>query len=117
MEIRVSKHVDNGLTETNGLLLRKAINDKLENIEEDDVIVLNFEDIDLFATPFFNSSIGYFVTFLGKEKFDKTFKLDNISDLGMNTYQLSYDNAVERYNKEKDEEKIGKITKNNIEES
>lgn len=117
MEIKVSKHIDNGLTESNGLILRKLISAKLQEIKDDDCIVLNFENIDLFATPFFNSSIGYFVDFLGKEKFDAIIKLDKISELGMDTYQHSYNNAVDKYNKTKDETKIGEITKSNIEES
>ena len=117
IKISVSKLIENGLTESNGIILRKKMEEELEKINEEDIIILNFKNISLFATPFFNASIGYFVLKLGKEKFDKIFKLDEISELGLNTYKHSYDNAVEMYNKKIDTKKLGKKKKNNIENS
>lgn len=115
--IKVSDFVKNGLTETNGLIVRKKIEEELVTINDDDILVLNFENITLFATPFFNSSIGYFIMKLGKDKFDRKIKLISISELGMNTYKHSYDNAVEYSNKELNTKEIGDVIKNNIEES
>lgn len=117
IKINVSRLIENGLTESNGIILRKKIEEELERIKVDDIIILNFKNISLFATPFFNASIGYFVLKFGKEKFDKIFKLDKISELGMNTYKHSYDNAVEMYNKKIDTKQLGEVTKNNIENS
>lgn len=113
----VSDLIKNGLSENNGLLIREKIEKILEEIKEGDSIVLNFKDITLFATPFFNSSIGYFLLKLGPEKFNKIFKLEEISELGKSTYQHSYENAVEIYTKKIDTDVIGKITESNIQNS
>ena len=116
-KIMVSELIKNGLTESNGLILREKIQKIMEELCEEDKIILNFKEITLFATPFFNVSIGYFVLELGPEKFDKIFKLEQISQLGKNTYQHSYENAIEMYNRKINIEVIGEITKNNIENS
>ena len=115
-KINVSELIENGLTESNGFLLREKIAELLKEIEEG-TIILNFRDITLFATPFFNASIGFFVLKLGPDKFDKIFKLEEITDLGLSTYQHSYDNAVEIYNKNMNIDLVGEITKHNIENS
>ena len=86
-------------------------------LSEGDKIILDFEGISLFATPFFNASIGYFILNLGPEKFNEVFKLHQISELGLNTYQHSYENAVEMYDKRTNINTVGEITKGNIENS
>lgn len=115
--IIISNYIKNGLTENNGLIIREKIEQALKELNEGDTIVLNFNGISLFATPFFNSSIGYFLLKLGPRKFDEVIQLEDISDLGQNTYQHSYENAVEIYTKRTDIDMIGKITKNNIQNS
>ena len=116
-KIIISELIKNGLTESNGLILRKKIEQIMKELSESDTVVLDFKDISLFATPFFNSSIGYFVLNLGPEKFNRIFKLEQISELGLDTYQHSYENAVEIYNKRTNIDVVGEITKNNIENS
>ena len=113
-KIIVSKLIKNGLTESNGLVLRGKIEELIKNISSDEKIILDFKDITLFATPFFNASIGYYVLTLGPEKFNKIFELGEISELGLNTYNHSYENAIEIYNKKMDTKVMGEITKNNI---
>lgn len=115
--IKISDFITNALTETNGLVIREKIKEMLELCNDNDILVLNFENITLFATPFFNSSIGYFIMKLGKNKFDEKIKLASITELGMSTYKHSYDNAVEYSNKEVNTKEIGDVVKNNIEES
>ena len=116
-KIIISELIQNGLTENNGLILRKKIELLLKELSADDTIMLDFKDISLFATPFFNASIGYLVLNLGPEKFNKIFKLEQISELGQSTYQHSYENAIEIYNKRTNIDMVGEITKNNIENS
>lgn len=116
-KIIISELIKNGLTENNGLIVREKIEPLLKELSEDDTIILDFKDISLFATPFFNASIGYLVLNLGPDKFNKIFKLEQISELGKSTYQHSYENAVEIYSKRTNMDMIGKITKSNIENS
>lgn len=114
--IYVKELFTNGLTESNGLILRNKIEEILQK-NENEMIVIDFDDLALFATPFFNASIGYFVLKLGPEEFINKFKLKNMTKLCEDTYQHSYENAVEKYKKEIDLNKVGEITKNNIENS
>lgn len=116
-KIIISELIKNGLTESNGLILREKMEQNLNELLEGDTVILDFKDISLFATPFFNASIGYFVLTLGPKKFNKIFKIEQISELGLNTYQHSYENAIEIYNKKTNTEILGEITKNNIENS
>lgn len=114
--IRICEFVDNGLSEKNGLIIREKI---LEYLNKYDDVILDFSNITLFATPFFNSFIGYFVLQINPEKTKEKIKIINISNLGMDTYNHSYENAVYILNKklkEKEIEEIGKITSNNINE-
>lgn len=116
-KIIVSELFTNGLTENNGLILRNKIKELLKDISEEDTIIIDFSNITLFATPFFNSSIGYFILNLGPEKVFNLIKLENISELGLSTYTHSVDNASEIYKKKMDPSAVGDITKNNIENS
>ena len=116
-KIVVSELFTNALTEGNGLILRNKIEEFLKDMSEGDVINVDFSNITLFATPFFNSSIGYFILNLGPEKVSKIITLENISELGTNTYKHSLDNASEIYKKKTDTSSVGNITQNNIENS
>ncbi|MEG0529065.1 MAG: STAS-like domain-containing protein [Bacilli bacterium] len=111
--IKVKELVDNGLSETSGLILRKKIQELLNNSTKK--IILDFSGITLFATPFFNSFIGYFVLQYSPERVDELIEITNISDLGKETYNHSYSNAKNIYNKKIDTEEIGEIVKSNIE--
>ena len=94
--ICVKKLFTNGLTENNGLILRNKIEEYLNKNDDIEKIIIDFDEITLFATPFFNASIGYFVIKLGPEKFNKKIKLINKTKLCDETYKHSYENAVEK---------------------
>lgn len=114
--IKICEFVDNGLSEKNGLKIREKI---LETLTKNNEVILDFSNITLFATPFFNSFIGYFVLQINPENTKEKIKIINISDLGRDTYNHSYENAVYIRNKklkEKEKKEIGKITSNNINE-
>lgn len=113
--IKVKELINNGLSETNGLILRKKIQELLDNSTEK--VILDFSGITLFATPFFNSFIGYFVLQYNPNKVEELIELTNISDLGKETYNHSYNNAKNIYIKKINTDDIGKITQNNISNS
>lgn len=101
------------MTEDAGMQLR---NEMCEAIQQEESVVLDFEGIALFATPFFNASIGYFVMQLSPEKYKDQVKVINLSDLGKETYSHSYQNAVSVYENNTDLEMVGKITMETIEQ-
>lgn len=115
MNIIVKNLITNGLSESDGLLLRKKILDLLKKSEEK--IILDFSEINLFATPFFNSFIGYFVMQYGPTKVSDLIELSNISELGKETYQHSFNNAKNFYQKNINIDNIGKIVEKNIKNS
>lgn len=80
------------MTEDQGFLVRNAMETAAKANE---VIVLDFDGISLFATMFFNASIGYYIVEKGIDYCKENIKLANISELGMETYTHSFENAKE----------------------
>lgn len=111
--IKISSIAPMAMTEDAGMKLRKEMKESIQKSEE---VILDFEGIELFATPFFNSSIGYFVMQLSPERFKEYVQVINLSDLGKETYGHSYQNAVSVYKNKTNLEMIGRITKETIEE-
>lgn len=99
------------ISEEKGLKLRELL---LKNLSEDK-IVLDFEGISMFTTPFFNSSIGYFILQYGPELFDEKIEILGLQEMGQETYKHSYDNAVEFYNNKIDPKTVGQIVSKNLE--
>lgn len=114
--IIVKEITNSALSEKSGLLLRNAIEDILKRLDDNDNIVLDFSDIRLFGSSFFNSSIGFLIKKYGEAFVIQKIKFDNLSDLGKKTYDRSYDNAIKQSQDEL-ENTIGQITRKNIEES
>lgn len=112
--IKIKDIVNMAMTEEQGIKLRKEI-DKL--ILDNDKIILDFSGISLFATMFFNASIGYYVMSYSPDECEKIFCLENITPLGKETYKHSFENAKEIYNNRKNIEAIEKITEETIAES
>ncbi|ADU27816.1 STAS-like domain-containing protein [Ethanoligenens harbinense] len=99
------------LTESDGRKLRKAIEASLKDGE---TVELDFSGISLFATMFFNASIGNFVMKLSPDECAEKIRLTNISDLGMDTYLHSFENASAIYAQQETLIKISDITQSNI---
>ncbi len=99
------------LTESDGLKLRKAMEALLE---DDNVIELDFTGVSLFATMFFNASIGNLIMRFSPEKCAEAIRLTHISDLGMDTYWHSFENASFIFARRETLCKISDITKSNL---
>lgn len=113
-KIMVKELTKMAMTESAGLKLRKEIENLFKTEKK---VVIDFSGISLFATMFFNASIGHFVMTLSPEKCRNIFELINLSELGMETYMHSFENAEEIYNDKNQQSVIGEITQNNIEHS
>ena len=110
--IKVIEFCQIALSEEKGIVFRNKIVESLKKAEE---VVLDFEGIKIFATPFFNSSIGYLVMQITPSVYDKRIKVNNLSDLGMETYLHSKENAEQIYQKKINIETLGEIAKDTIE--
>lgn len=58
-------------------------------------IKIDFSDIKIFTTLFFNNALTKYVVELGPKKYHDKFNLINLSELGQVTYQYSLDNACD----------------------
>lgn len=58
-------------------------------------IIIDFEGIERYATLFFNFSLLPYARQFGKQKYDETFTIINLSDFGKEVYSWFYEDAVE----------------------
>jgi hypothetical protein len=100
-EIKVDSFMKLCLSGKEGKKLRKIIEDNLMNNES---IILDFSNINVFASPFFNLSLGYFVNKFGPDEYYKKIKVTNLSPVGQNTYNQVIENSIEYYNSENKEQ-------------
>lgn len=115
--IKILDYCTAALSITNGEIIKNVIEENIENSEK---IILDFDGITLFATPFFNLVIGHFIIKLTPEVFNNKIKCINLTELGSTTLQYSYDNACMIYKnsiKAEEIEEINKIIDENISES
>jgi len=82
------------LSDQDGLKLREAIR---ETLDKSNSSILDFSDINYFATPFFNISIGYYVLNLSPSVFINRISVQNISDIGKKTYERAVQNAIQKF--------------------
>ena len=119
--LKVKEFCNNALSINDGEIIKNECEKILkEKNDTEEKIIIDFEGITLFATSFFNASIGYFVVEYSPEMYNKKIECINLSDLGKETLKYSYENAVEVYNKKpsiEEKEKITDIVENNINNS
>lgn len=111
IEINVNEICKFAISEEKGLILRKNLED---NINTNDEVVVNFEGISMFTTPFFNASLGFLILKYGPDKFDEKVKVVGLEDMGKETYAHSRENAIEFYSNKIDPQKVGQIVSNNL---
>ncbi len=80
------------MLDTDGAQLKDQIVSEWNNGQ--DQVVLDFTDVTLFATMFFNASIGRLILEYGPEYVTQHLSYVNLSDLGIASWQRSFDNAV-----------------------
>ena len=63
-------------------------------------VELDFTGVDLFATPFFNLSIGQLLRDLDPAYLRGRLRVVNLNEVGQDTYSRAWDNAVHHYHRE-----------------
>ncbi len=115
--IKIVDFCETALSTSDAEIIKNEIE---KNVEKYEKIILDFENIIFFATPFFNLAIGHFVTKLTPKVFEEKIKCINLTELGKETYNYSYNNACSLYKKSLeniDIEKNNSIVDENIENS
>lgn len=92
--IKVKDICKYAMFETDGEVLRKKVLDVLKRSPEN-TVVLDFEGISMFATMFFNASIGWILLHEKSELISSRISTRNLSELGEETWRHSYENAIE----------------------
>lgn len=107
---------DKAITLDAGIRLRDAIITSLENQTEE--VLLDFNNVKQFTTMFFNSSIGYLVSYIGSNKVSEQIKFKNLSTLGQKSYDRSFKNAELKHENSSNDlnKKIEEIINNITEE-
>lgn len=114
MHILISSFTPNALSEKAGAELREKILSSYTNNPNEE-ITLDFEGIVLYATMFFNASIGFLIQ---EDRYDIIDNIDiiNITSLGKKTLEHSKANAI--FIKENSNKiEIDNIVNNTISES
>lgn len=88
--IRVIDHIPNAFSLEKAKILRTVIEDTLE---KDNQIVLNFADIHIFTTAFFNEAICWYILRCGEQEFRKKFEIKGLGKVGYDAYKHAYNNA------------------------
>lgn len=85
-----------------------------DHIEQKNKICVDFKGISLFATPFFNTSLGAAIVKFGVGLFDEYVEVANLDDLGQETYRHSRESAVSFKENKQSKQVIAEIVKRNI---
>ena len=92
--IKANKYIKTGFSANDAECLLDVIE---PIVNRNEVVQIDFSDIKIFTTLFFNIALTKYVVQLGPQKYKEMFKVLNLSEVGQSTYQHSFDNAVEYY--------------------
>ena len=70
-----------------------------QSIAIDEKVNLDFEGVEIFASPFFNAGIGQLLKIVPIEQLHLILKIQNLDDQGKNLLSLVLTNAKEYYSK------------------
>lgn len=63
-------------------------------LAQEEKITIDFEEIDFFSAVFFNHAFLHYAKSLGKQKYDDTFFLINLDEIGEEDYNDFYNNVL-----------------------
>lgn len=88
--IKISNITNEAASKVKGILLRDQLEQQIEANEQE--IYVDFSGITKFASPFFNNSFAALALIYGFHTI-QSIQLINISEVGLETYKTSIDNA------------------------
>lgn len=96
MIIIAKEFISSGFSADDAKSLLSKIDESLEKNAES--IEIDFSGVKYFTMLFFNMALTSYLKTMSFEEYNQKFVLKNLSDVGQLTYKYSYDNAVEFYN-------------------
>lgn len=84
----------NAISMQSGEFLYKVIHGPLTS---GDNVALDFDGVELFASPFFNNSIGLILRDINISDLQKRLKFENLSPVGLQLLNLVISNAIRFY--------------------
>lgn len=106
--IKVVDICDMAFAENDGLKLRFKMQELLNSNES---IEIDFTGITIYTSAFFNVSIGYFISNKGLDYCNKKIIVSNLNNLGVDTFNHFYNNAIALFNMTEDDDTV---VENNI---
>lgn len=101
---------ENAISMQSGQHLYEKISKPLISGEE---VEIDFQGVELFASPFFNASIGYLIQDIKVTDLQQRLKIINLSEVGRQLLNLVISNAIKYYERKgKAEEDLKIIIKN-----
>lgn len=88
----------NAISMTSG---EKLYNEIKKHIKGSEVEELDFEGVELFASPFFNASIGLILRDLTISELKEKIVIVNLNSVGLDLLNLVIDNALKFYSNER----------------
>ncbi|MBF0607940.1 MAG: STAS-like domain-containing protein [Candidatus Magnetobacterium sp. LHC-1] len=79
-------------------------------------VELNFENVNLFASLFFNASIGRLLEDIKSEDLNRLVKITNINSIGRTAFRRSIENAREYYGNKKRRDAVDEVLLQQAEE-
>lgn len=115
MKIFVKEIVgENAISMQSGKLLYEKISTPILSGKD---VEIDFEGVELFASPFFNASIGLLIKDISITDLQQKLKVSNLSIVGRQLLNLVISNAITHYEKESQSEDDLKIIIKNAEEN
>lgn len=101
---------ENAISMQSGSILYEKISKRLMSGEE---VEIDFQGVELFASPFFNASIGLLLKDIKVTDLQHRVKIVNVSEVGRQLINLVISNAIKHYEKvSKAEDDLKIIIKN-----
>ena len=95
MRVKVRELVgENAMTQDDGKAIYRMIHDPLLQGE---TVELDFEGVDVFASPFFNASVGRLLEDLERDALNARLRFEHLSDFGERVLCRVIENAEEYY--------------------
>lgn len=95
MRIKVREWVgENAMTQDDGQVIYNLIHDPLR---QGQTVELDFEGVDVFASPFFNASVGRLLEDLERDALNARLRFEHLSGFGERVLRRVIENAEEYY--------------------